>query len=508
MRPRLVDIVVVAIVLTGVIGAPIFLPRDASPAPPDDQDDPLPDDGPTSATSTDGELASFDGTRIVFTVHRPAGSSPSKPVPLVFLGHGVTVNRSQPVTMGLVDSLVDAGFGVIVPDFRGHGQSGGTSRLSDPDQDVRDVAAVLDWAHDNLDWIVKQATDRPKDLLVGAWGYSLGGAMAHLSAALDGRIDALAPQNTMNDYVAIIAPSGAVKSLFVNVFILAGSAPSVSSEVGSWRPDPQFATLYTELMTTNRVPDAGYDLFKRLGPYTYLDRIAVPSLYIGGMPDMAFPMNEPLRSHSTLHARGLESYVFTWMGGHHVPFQAPEAGSPCGEVNDLVVDWFDHTLRGAPFEHARFQVAMDDGSCLRLADLPTARTPYDLGPIALPEMVGSLLVPVATVSATTRIVGPPVFTATSANVAGIDDILYASLVVITAQGALRIVDDQVAPMRLAGPGDRPVFLEMNGVGTVLGPGDRLLLKLDRMNEWFQTNSGRTPGAIVLQGAKLELPLVT
>lgn len=503
MDPRVTAGAIIGIVVVATVLAALLAPRaadDGDPAPPGDF-------RPSPLSRFDANVTSFDDTRIVFTVWRPANASASTPVPLVLLAHGVTADRGQPQASGLVDALVDAGFGVLALDLRGHGESGGLSRLSDPDQDVRDLAAVLDWSHANLDWIVRQP-GRPRDLLVGAWGFSLGGAMVHLSAALDGRIDAIVPQNTMNDYLTILAPGDAIKSVWANLFIAASRTGSDVGPVGHWRADPVFEAYYAEAMATNRLSDPAKALLARLSPYTYMGAVRQPALYIQGFPDMAFPASEAFRSRGTLVANGSRAHVLTWLGGHHVAaLQPAEGGSPCGAINDAIFSWFDETLRGGPpSARPAFSFALDDGSCVPAATLPPIRRNATLPTVTLPANAGSVLVPVLTAEDALRIVGSPLVTA-SAAVVGVDDVFYASLVAVSG-GEERVLDSQVTPLRLAGPAtDVPVRLEMNPVAALLKRGDQLFLKIDRVNEWFITNSGRTPGALVLSGPTLGLPLV-
>jgi pimeloyl-ACP methyl ester carboxylesterase len=506
MDPRLSAAGIAGAVVLATVLVVLLVPRgDRGPGEP-------PPTGfePSPLARYDAELQSFDGTSIVFTVWRPADATVAHPVPLVLLAHGVTVDRRQPEEMGLVDELVQAGFGVVAPDLRGHGESGGLSRLSDPEHDVRDLAALLDWCHDHLDWAERQTgTGHDRDLHVGAWGYSLGGAMVHLSAALDGRIDALVPQNTMNDYLTILAPNGALKSVWATAFIAASRTGTDVGPVGHWRADPVFEQYYADAMANNRLPDEANRFFATISPYTYLDRVRVPALYIQGVPDMAFPLNEALRSRATLAPNAGRTEVFTWLGGHNVPgLQPAEGGSPCGPINGRVVAWFNETLRSAPPTPGHpYAFALDDGSCLRLEAAPTPTRNVTLPPVAMAEGAGSLLVPLLTADDALRLVGVPVLSGT-ATVAGVDDIFYVSLVAVSGTQE-RVLDTQVTPLRLPGPSTGlPFRLELNAVASLLKRGDQLALKIDRVNEWFVSNSGRTPGALTLTGATMALPLVT
>jgi ABC-2 type transport system ATP-binding protein len=477
-----------AVLLAATLGAVWLRPGGGGTAPGGDADTPA-----GSFDRSDRVISSFDGTPIAFTLWRPAAATTQAPVPLVLLA----------------DALTARGFGVVAPDLRGHGESGGLSRLSDPAQDVRDLAALLDWAHDNLDWLIRQPeTGLPKDLLVGAWGYSLGGAMIHISAATDGRIDALVPQNTMNDYLSIVAPNDALKSIWVNVFIAAGTIGG-TGPLGTWRPDPFFHDAYVEGMATNRLPDRAKRFFDSISPFTYLGDVTQPALYIQGMNDMAFPFNEPYKSYASLRANGTLARVFTWLGGHQVPLlQSTPASTPCGDIEPLVADWFEATLRGGvEIPSPDFRIALDDNTCVEVDDVPETRRPYPLPPIVLPAGAGSVLIPVQSFTDARRVVGFPQVVITSATVAGVDDILYFSLVAVDEDGNRRVLNDQVTPMRVPGPSTVRGTLVLNGIAATLKTGDELFLKVDRVNEWFHSNSGRTPGAIAITEATLILPVL-
>lgn len=507
MEPRRAALAVaVAVVLAGVVVGGILGGRLGRPGV---HEGTGPGRPPSTAAAQDQvglKVASFDGTELVFDVHRPAGADATHPVPLVLLAHGVTANRSTPILVRLSEALVAQGFGVLAPDLRGHGESGGTSRLSDPTQDVRDFTVLLDWAYDHLDWVVHQeGTGHAKDLLVGGWGFSLGGAMVQITAALDGRLDAIVPQNTMNDYTAIIAPGGAVKSFWVNVFIALSKTPPGTPE-GTWRADPVFEQIYVDTMAQNALPPAGRDLLHKISPATYLDRLAAPALYVEGVTDMAFPLDEALRNREALARHGPTPPVFTWLGGHKTPYQPYDESTPCGDYVPVVTAFFvQHLKGGADPRSPSLAVAMDDGSCLHLDAMPTTYRNTTLGAAALPAYAGSLLLPVFTAGDAVRIVGDPVLTG-SATVANPDDILYASLVVLKPDGSMHVLDFQVTPLRLPGPATAAVHLGMDAVGAVLRRGDHLLLKLDRENEWFATNGGRTPGAIAFTDLSLALPV--
>jgi dipeptidyl aminopeptidase/acylaminoacyl peptidase len=104
--------------------------------------------------------------------------NPGEGTVLVCHGYGADKADSLP----FAQFLNEAGFGVLVMDFRGHGGSGGkTGSLGE--REVPDLEAVVDALHEE---------DRVRKGRLGVFGYSMGGAMAILAASEDERIRAVA----------------------------------------------------------------------------------------------------------------------------------------------------------------------------------------------------------------------------------------------------------------------------------------------------------------------------
>lgn len=506
------------VVLTPLVAAAILLAGCTALAPGSMDADP----GPAEHEVTHHSVASFDDTLIAISVFRPAGSSETQPVPIVLRSHGWSGSRDTEIG-GIVEKFLDAGLGVVTFDARGHGESEGVARVHDPDFEIRDVGVVIDWMHDNLEWALADGTSGiPKDLVLGGSGGSYGGGWQLLSAALDGRLDALAPEITWNSLPRALAPNEAIKSGWVHVLYSAGKARA--------RLHPDIDAWYQEAAATNEFPEAARQHFAESSIYPYSDAITQPTLLVQGMPDTLFNYNEAADTFAALDARGVDVRLLTHLEGHllaagffagfvpgseNVPLPDPgfpqhgPAESPCGDVHAAIVGWLVHHLLDGPApEAARVRIALDDGSCLDLDGLPTTTEtrPAD-GPVALPAMVGSILVPLGEAKARTVIAGAPHLNASSVTVLGLDDILYASLVVVDGGGERRVLSSQVTPIRLGESPADGIALEMGGIGAVLDPGDGLFLKLDRVNEFFATNSGRVPGAIVLDGVSVSLPVI-
>jgi ABC-2 type transport system ATP-binding protein len=455
------------------------------------------------ATIEDKTLVGFDGTTVAFTVFRPANASAASPVPVVFQSHGWGGKRATTAT-GIVGRLVEEGFGVVSVDARGHGDSGGFATVQHADYEVRDFIAVVDWVAANLDWVQREAgTGIPDDLVAGGTGYSYGGGFQLQLASHDPRIDAIAPEITWNDVADALAPNGAVKSLWVHALI------GMAKQSGT-RVDPRIEAWYEEAMLLNALPADAAEHFKGSNPD--LGNLSADVLLVQGVPDVLFNLNQAVRTYQALEAAGKgDVRLFTHLTGHVLPLQplglmqerrATFANDgPCGNVQDAIVAWLDHKLRGGPApDLAEVSFALEEGGCVRLDGYPTTRLDVPFAALPAPQVAGTLLVPLLDGPAT--VAGIPHLKATLT--APLGGIAHAGLVVVDAQGRSRIVDDQTMGFRLDGAA---LDLDLSGVATRLGAGDKLLLRIDGLNEWHATNGARTPGAAALTDVTVTIPLV-
>lgn len=461
---------------------------------------------PAPASIEDATVSSFDETPIRVTVFRPAGVSSEAPVPVILHSHGWSGSRATSPT-GVVGALVDAGYGVVSIDARGHGESGGYANVHHQDVEVRDFQAVLDWIHDNLGWVRKEpGSGVPKDVVAGGAGYSYAGGFQLMTASHDARLDALVPEITWNFLPEALAPGGAVKSAWVDA--LYGLAKGSGTRI-----DPRIDGWYREAMATNAFPADAYEHFVGSSPRP--EDIRADVLLVQGIPDVLFNLNQAAANYRALEAAGAgDVRLFTHLTGHVVPLQPVGTGpdrrmpyettGPCGDLTALTVAWFDEHLRGlGPSGIPEVSFALDNGECLALDAFPETLTPIDAPALTLaPGMAGSVLVPLLEGPAV--VAGIPRLTA-EVSAVGIETRAYAGLVIVGADGFVRIVDDQTQPLALV-PGET-LDSDLVGVAARLGEGDRLLLRIDGLNEWSFHNGARAPGGVVLTDVVVGLPLL-
>lgn len=453
--------------------------------------------------SWNADVTSFDGTIVPITVYKPAGASAESPVPVVLHSHGWGGSRIRDGS-GIVGRLWEAGFGVITIDARGHGDSSATAMVHHEDFETKDTIAVVDFAA-GLDWVAKEpGSGIANDILLGGAGYSYGGAMQLNLASHDPRVDAITPDMTWTDLPYALAPEGVAKSLWLDVLIYFARSGGVTY-------DPRIDQWYQQILLTNEVPQEALDHFA--GSSARLDAIDADVLFIQGVPDVLFNLNQAARGYLELEAAGRSDVrLFTHLTGHVLPTAQPfgtsperrqtfQPDGPCGTTADVILAWLDEKLRAGPasgIPEASF--ALDDGSCVALDAYPSGSRRVDIPAIVAPSAGGSLLVPLA--EGPLALAGLPTLTA---NVASpVETVGFVGLVVVGADGFVRILDDQTTPFR-AVPG-QPLEVELAGVAAQLGEGDQLLLRLDGANEWYAHNSPRVPGTSLLTDVVVSLPM--
>ncbi len=479
------------------------------------------------ADQADAVVTSFDETPIAVTVFRPAGVCVDAPTPVVLTLHGWAGSRSTSVDAGDVAPFVGAGYGVVAIDARGHGDSGGQALVHHPSREVRDFQAVLDWIHDELDWVARDPAPRaPKDVVAGAYGGSYGGGFQLMTAAYDDRLDALVPMATWNSLPDSLAPNrGAIKSDWLTLLYAAGETQA--------RLDPLLGEWYRDTMRENAVPHEGLHSFTESSPAHRMAAIDVPALLIQGLPDTLFNLNQAVANYRGIRANGITDVRLVGVNsGHELPALQPGSighevrtvDSPCVDVEALAVDFLDTHLRGDADAAARLAavprvaLATEQDGCVAGDDWPLADTAraFTFPVVAAPNPAGSLLLPLFTAEEEVTLAGIPTLVGTP--VVEVDDLLYLSLVVRDAAG-LHVVDDQVTGVRIR-PGclagelrsacaqAGPVQVDLGGVATTLQPGQELLLRVDGANEQHVLNGNRRPGAGLLTAVTLTLPVVS
>jgi ABC-2 type transport system ATP-binding protein len=307
---------------------------------------------PRDGVSTDVVIASdVDGADIAFTVHEPTQVFEGRKVPLILEGHGYGGSRvtaaSRPAAggAGTFARLLDAGYGVISIDQRGHGDSGGRIRILDPNFEGKDLVQIVDWAEANLSWLAY----RGGNVLLGATGGSYGGGFQHILYAHDPqrRLDAIAPEITWHDLRDALFSNEVFKSFWAVALSAAGSATPGGQ-------DPEINAGLIEGITMNSLTQQRQDLLKASSLIAQCEAgtlYPIDALYWQSTSDTLFNLNEAVHNAACVSALGGDVRLLTKNGGHDSLFPGIgglNTGEQCGPLQKTqsIVDWYDEKLRG------------------------------------------------------------------------------------------------------------------------------------------------------------------
>ncbi|WP_372986563.1 CocE/NonD family hydrolase [Marinobacter sp.] len=369
-----------------------------------------------------------DGAAIVFQVFEPTQFDCQTHHPLILQGHGFSGSRSTEAgsdPLAPIEPLIDAGYAVISIDQRGHGESGGTIRVMDPDLEGQDLVQIVDWAEANLDYL-KYERD---NLLLGGVGGSYGGGFQYLlyNVDPDQRMDAMVPHITWHDLTYSLNPGDVTKNYWLAFLSVMGDSQTGLSM------DPYLRSSLVDGIATGLFPDSALDFLHYHSPSYFwqnerdlalldsgntddylLESITgqlpltsdgryivktpprapypVDVLMFQGMRDSLFPFNEAAENYRILKAAGGDVRLLTYPFSHH--YLAPNVGliqetlanltfysgelptlatgdlnalARCGDIsaNQAAVAWFNEKLLGRG--NANNVITTGDQICYTLA---------------------------------------------------------------------------------------------------------------------------------------------
>ncbi|MFB0631191.1 alpha/beta fold hydrolase [Streptomyces sp. AB3(2024)] len=266
--------------------------------------------------------------------------------PAVLLGHGFGGSKDD--VRAQAERLARDGYAVMTWSARGFGRSGGKIGLNDPEHEVKDVSALIDW----LARRPEVRLDADGDPRVGVAGASYGGAVALLAAGYDRRVDAIAPQITYWNLADALFPQGVFKKLWAGIFFTTGAAgglqptaanagpPAPAAAPGCGRFEPQLCAMYERVAVAGKPDAEARELLERRSPSAVGDRIKVPTLIVQGQDDSLFPLDQADAMARTIAANGAPVSVDWAAGGHDGGMRES------GRVEARVKAWFDRHLKG------------------------------------------------------------------------------------------------------------------------------------------------------------------
>ncbi len=333
-----------------------------------------------AASARDQIVTSFDGTPLATSFFPAAGLKPGQKAPTVLMTHGWGQRRStdqngsslEAVGSIGVGPLRRAGFNVLTWDSRGFGQSGGTVTVDYKGNEGRDVVALLDW----LAGRPEARLDKAGDPRAGMHGPSYAGGIEWVAAAIDERIDVIAPAISWHSLLTALYREDTAKSGWGSALYGAG-APTATIE-GAISPagvqqgslDPHITSAFVSGLSTGRFSAEDRAWFDSRGPADDLvGRVRVPALILQGTADTLFTPSEAMRNEAILRRNGVPHRMIWFCGGHGACLTG---SGPAGRLEKAVVAWMRRHLAGdaSVATGPGFEWIADDGQWRASAAFP------------------------------------------------------------------------------------------------------------------------------------------
>jgi ABC-2 type transport system ATP-binding protein len=318
------------------------------------------------AAARDVVVRSFDGTRLAATFHPAAGLKPGKRAPTILQTHGWAGKRERSPeaanspgngTVG-TGALRRAGFNVLTWDSRGFGESGGIATIDYKGNEGRDVKALLDWLARQRE----AKLDGRRDPRVGMHGGSYAGGIQLVAAAIDRRIDAIAPSIAWHSLTSALYPAQTLKGGWASLLYSTGSATG--------RLDPHIASAFANA-TSGKLSAADRAWFVSRGPGPLVRRIRVPTLLLQGTPDTLFTLSEAIRNYRILRSHRVPAKMMWFCGGHGTCLTG---GGPSGHLERRVIAWLKrYVARRKVRTGPGFEWLADDARWRRAPKYPPRR---------------------------------------------------------------------------------------------------------------------------------------
>ena len=460
-------------------------------------------------------LEPSDTTPICVTVFRPAGASAAAPVPVVLHSHGWAGSRTTSV--GSFSDYLGAGIGVISIDQRGHGDSGGKAHVEDPAFEGEDVIRVIDLAA-SLDWVAK---DEPGDPVLGAIGGSYGGGYQFVGAFTEvmktgrTRFDALAPEITWHSLNESLAPREVVRSAWVTALYGAGYDQHTSVVHAG----------YAEGLATGQWPQTMDEFFVDNGPAWHVAQgrqLDIPVLFGQGASDNLFPLDQGLKNFQrALTDKARKRSVFVgYNGGHALPNALPAgsavAGDACSRTlapgvtsfRQLGLQFMKEQLLGAKKQitgQGQYHLTTAGGTCVTTSSTAPTKA-YDLG-VAVTTAAAGAPQAIKVADGPLTVAGTPFLDATVTSL-GLDARAFFGLSVGTTPADARVVQNNLLPHREGSVqlGARR-SIELPSIAVEVPAGQSLFLTVSPVSDMFAVHGSRTPAAMLLQDARVRVPVL-
>src|SRR5690606_3841606 len=223
----------------------------------------------------------------------------------------------------------ERGHNVLTWDPRGFGESTGVVQINSPDHEGRDVQVLLDWVAERPEAL----TDREGDPRAGMVGFSYGGGIQLVVAAIDCRVDAIVPGLAWHSLETSLYRSGLVKTGWAQVLIDAGTA---AGEV-----DPHAVSAYESGVERGTLSEEDLEWFRARGPAELVEQVRVPTLLVHGTVDTLFTVDEVVTNFEVLDGNDVPVATLWICGGHGT---CRTEGGDESRVAERTFAWLDRYL--------------------------------------------------------------------------------------------------------------------------------------------------------------------
>ncbi len=463
-------------------------------------------------------VANGEQAAIVYHLFLPDGASAASPVPVVLQTHGWGGTGSTDIDDE--NHFIKAGYGVLTWDQRGFGSSGGKVHIDSPDYEGQDVMRLIDLlAADPR--IAREAAGDPR---IGMSGGSYAGGIQFVTAALDKRVDAIAPEIAWNNLSNTLAPHGVIKLQWSLLLYAAGAATAYGEDDGY---DFGIHRAFAESSANGAWSKATHEFFESRGPAHLLEEIEAPTFIIQATTDTLFPPSQASDNWAALRRFRNAPLKMAWYcGGHGIC--DPFSGGPEGYIDGQIVKWFDRHVKGrkrvatgAKFEYLDQQ---GDWNAARNYPVPRAVTitsekasgvvttpgePTAGGVVGASATEGQTSLEVPLPSFTGKLIGEPVVNmrVTVLGTGTTDRVLHVPLFFqIVDKGTGAVLGNQTIPYVFgADPEPQNVSFPIEGVSYDVAATDELVLEINSNSANYLVQRGG--GAFNIEEVSVDLPVV-
>ena len=293
---------------------------------------------PASASARSEFVESFDGTQIKVNFMPTEKTGEGEGAPTVLFGPGWSsageTDENSPTdpyvgSIG-VGPLREAGYNVVTWDPRGFGDSGGTVTVDSKENEGRDVQRIIDFVAEQPEALL----DSVKDPRVGMTGASYGGGIQFITAAIDRRVDVIAPTIAWNSLGTSLYKDETFKAGWGSLLYAVGQQGNL---------DPHIHSAYRSGLATGKISAEDEKWFISRGPGDKLvGRVRVPTLLSQGTVDTLFTLTEAARNYGILRRNDVPVKMLWFCGGHGACLTDP---GNLERIEDAALDWLARWLK-------------------------------------------------------------------------------------------------------------------------------------------------------------------